>query len=189
MTLETVHLVLTPYSPTHLLALIEGQERFEGCFGLPAAEGLREFFVSDEVSPVWLAQLRESVVQDPWVHGFAIVHREERLVVGIVGFKGPPDGDGMVEIAYGIVPAFQGRGYATEAAQECTAFAFADGRVRLVRAHTLPTPNASTRVLQKCGFTRTGEVEDPEDGPVWRWERPRSRTDLPKQTDQPAADR
>ncbi len=38
-------------------------------------------------------------------------------------------------------------------------------------AHTLPAPNASTRVLAKCGFERTGEVEDPEDGLVWRWER------------------
>ncbi len=189
MTLESVHLVLTPYLPTHLLALIESRERFEGCFGLPAADGLREFLVSDEVSPAWLAQLRKSQATDPWVHGFAIIHREERLVVGSVGFKGPPDNDGVVEIAYGIVPAFQGRGYATEAAEAGTAFAFADGRVRLVRAHTLPTRSASTRVLEKCGFMRTGQVEDPEDGPVWRWERPRSRPNQPMQTDRPAARR
>ena len=175
MALETVHLVLTPFSPEHLLALVKGEECFEECFGLPAAEGLREFFVSDEVSPAWWAQLRESVAADPWLFGFATVHREDRLVVGSVGFKGPPDDDGVVEIAYGIVPVFQGRGYATEAAEACTAFAFVDGRVRLVRAHTLPTLNASTRVLEKCGFIRIGEVEDPEDGSVWRWERPKSR--------------
>jgi ribosomal-protein-alanine N-acetyltransferase len=47
-----------------------------------------------------------------------------------------------------------------------------DPRVRLVRAHTLPEPNASTRVLQKCGFVHVGEVMDPEDGRVWRWQRP-----------------
>lgn len=171
MTLGTAHLVLTPYSPKHLLALIEGEERFEECFGLPAAEGLRGFLLSDEVSPAWLAQLRKSVAEDPWVHGFGIVHREKRLVVGNVGFKGPPDDHGVVEISYGIAPAFQERGYATETANACTAFAFADGRVRLVRAHTLPTRYASTRVLETCGFMRTGEVEDPEDGLVWRWER------------------
>jgi len=43
--------------------------------------------------------------------------------------------------------------------------------VRLIRAHTLPEPNASTRVLQKCGFEQVGEVTDAEDGLVWRWER------------------
>jgi [ribosomal protein S5]-alanine N-acetyltransferase len=40
-----------------------------------------------------------------------------------------------------------------------------------VRAHTRPTPNASTPVLTKCWFARVGDVVDPEDGPVWRWER------------------
>ncbi len=174
MSLESVHLLLKPYSPTHLIALVEGRDQFEECFGLPAAQGLRDFILSDDVSPAWLAQLRESPAADLWVHGFAIVHREDRLVIGTVGFKGPPDSDGMVEIAYGIVPAYEGRGYATEAAEAGTAFAFADERVRLVRSHTLPTINASTRVLEKCGFTHTDQVVDPDDGPEWRWERPRS---------------
>lgn len=173
MAIETLRLQLIPYSPEHLLALIDGYERFEECFGLPAAEGLRDFIVSDEISPAWLAELRTSTAADPWVHGFAVVHRETRSVIGSVGFKGAPDEEGMVEIAYGIVPAFQGRGYATEAAEAAMAFAFDNDRVRLVRAHTLPTPNASTRVLAKCGFKHIGEVVDPEDGPVWRWERSR----------------
>jgi len=70
-------------------------------------------------------------------------------------------------------PAHRGRGYATEAAAALVAFAFSDPRVRLIRAHTLPTANASTRVLTKCAFTRTGEIVDPDDGPVWRWQRAR----------------
>jgi RimJ/RimL family protein N-acetyltransferase len=41
----------------------------------------------------------------------------------------------------------------------------------LIRAHTLPEMNASCRVLEKAGFKRLGEVIDPEDGLVWRWER------------------
>ncbi|MEX0713484.1 MAG: GNAT family N-acetyltransferase [Pirellulales bacterium] len=171
MEIETVHLRLIPYSPDQLLALIESYERFEACFGLRAAEGLRAFLVSDDVSPAWLARLRASASADPWVHGFAVVHRESRSVIGSVGFKGPPDEDAVVEIGYGIVPAFQERGYATQATAAAVAFALDSGRVRLVRAHTLPAPNASTHVLVKCGFQRTGEVEDPEDGLVWRWER------------------
>ncbi|HEV2972426.1 MAG TPA: GNAT family N-acetyltransferase [Pirellulales bacterium] len=170
LAIETVHLSLMPYSPDQLLALIEGDELFEVRFGLPAADGLRALHLSGGVSPAWLAQLRASSA-DLWVHGFAVVHRQSRSVIGSVGFKGPPDNDAVAEIGYGIVPAFQGQGYATEAAEAVVAFAFGSGRVRLVRAHTLPTPNASTRVLAKCGFERTGEVEDPEDGLVWRWER------------------
>lgn len=100
MEIETVHLRLVPYSPDQLLALIEGDEHFEACFGLRAAEGLRAFLVSDEVSPAWLARLRASAASaaDPWVHGFAVVHRESRSVIGSVGFKGPPDEDAVVEL-------------------------------------------------------------------------------------------
>jgi RimJ/RimL family protein N-acetyltransferase len=77
----------------------------------------------------------------------------------------------MVEIAYGVVPSREGQGFATEAAGGLVRFAATDPRVRLLRAHTLPEANASARVLRKCGFVHVGSVVDPEDGPVWRWER------------------
>jgi [ribosomal protein S5]-alanine N-acetyltransferase len=171
MVIDTVRLQLRPFSPEHLLALIESVEQFEVRSGLRAADGLRDFLVSDEVSPAWLAQLRASLAVDPWVHGFAVIDRESGGVIGTAGFKGPPDENGMVEIAYAIAPGHQGRGYATEATTALLAFAFGSGRVRLVRAHTLPGPNASTRVLTKCGFESIGEVFDPDDGLVRRWER------------------
>jgi ribosomal-protein-alanine N-acetyltransferase len=124
-----------------------------------------------ELSADWLALLRGSSSADPWIHGFSLVHLDSEAVVGKAGFKGPPAADGVVEIAYGVAPDHQGKGYATEAAQGLTAYAFSSGKVRVVRAHTLPEPNASTRVLTKCGFRRIGEVIDPEDGLVWRWEK------------------
>ncbi len=41
-----------------------------------------------------------------------------------------------------------------------------------MRAHTLPDGIASQRVLLKAGFEKIGEVVDPEDGVVWRFEVP-----------------
>jgi len=171
VSLETLRLTLLPCSPEHLLLLIDRPEGFEQAVGLRAADGLRGFFLSDEVSPDWVAALRSSHGPDPWRHGFFVVHRESRSVIGTAGVKGPPDRTGVVEIAYGIVPSFEGQGYATEAAAALVGFAFAGDDVRLVCAHTLPASNASTRVLLKCGFRHTGTVLDPDDGPVWRWER------------------
>jgi ribosomal-protein-alanine N-acetyltransferase len=171
MSVETSRLRLLPCSPEHLLALIEQPESFDRLVGLPAADGLRSVFVSDEVSPDWLAALQSSPGPDPWRHGFFVVDRESGSLIGSAGFKGPPDATGMVEIAYGIVPSREGRGYATEAAAALVRFAFASEQVRVVRAHTLPMSNPSTRVLQKCGFRHVGMVVDPDDGPVWRWER------------------
>ena len=172
MTLDTVRLTLVPCTPEQLLALIEQPDRFEDLVGLPAAEGLSGFFASDDVSPKWVATLRSASGPDPWRHGFFMVHRERRCVIGSAGFKGAPDGDGVAEIAYGVVPSYEGQGYATEAAAALVTYAFDHG-ARVVRAHTLPVTNASGRVLLKNGFHHVGPVVDPEDGPVWRWERGR----------------
>jgi ribosomal-protein-alanine N-acetyltransferase len=124
-----------------------------------------------QVSPEWLATLRASGSNDPWRHGFSMVHSDTGCTVGKCCFKGPPI-DGIVEIAYGVDPEHQCNGYATEAAEALTNFAFTQN-VCTVRAHTLPEANASTRVLTKCGFHNIGQVIDPDDGPVWRWEKHR----------------
>jgi [ribosomal protein S5]-alanine N-acetyltransferase len=169
--LETPRLRLAPWSPEHLLAMIDGAERFEADAGVRLADGLREMFVSDEVSPVWVAQLRDALGPDPWTLGFAVVHRDDDRVIGSAAFKGGPDDEGVVEIAYGIAPSYQGRGYATEAAKALVEFALERVDVTSIRAHTKPDNGASGRVLAKSGFQHVGEVVDPEDGLVWRWER------------------
>jgi RimJ/RimL family protein N-acetyltransferase len=121
-----------------------------------------------EVSPQWLARMR-AAAPHPWTHGFALVDRETGAALGSCGYKGPPDESGIVEIAYGVAPEHRGRGYAKEAAAALVAFAFRSG-ARLVRAHTLAGNDASHGVLKACGFKHLGEVVDPEDGLVWRWE-------------------
>ncbi len=163
---------MLPLAPQHLLALLDGPAAFAQAFGHPAAEGLGDFLSSGDVSPEWLAALRAARGVDFWRDGFALLRRAEGDVIGSVMFKGPPDADGMVEVAYGIVPSGQNQGYATEAVAALAAFAEAQPGVRLVRAHTLPAANASTRVLTKCGFVFRGAAVVPEDGAVWRWERP-----------------
>lgn len=170
MRLETSRLLLLASSPEQLLVLIGQPDRFEALTGYPAARGLHESFASADVSPQWLAEIRKATDADPWRHGFFLVERDKQCVIGSAGFKGPPDASGIVEIAYGIMPQFEGKGYATEASRALVDFAFACPEVSLIRAHTLPVPNASTRVLAKCGFNHTDEAVDPDDGLVWRWE-------------------
>jgi ribosomal-protein-alanine N-acetyltransferase len=126
-----------------------------------------------EVSPAWLALLEGSSRADPWIHGFVAEDRTNGRVLGGGAFKGPPGADGVVEIAYGMVPEHQGQGYATEAAAALVGYAFSHPQVRLVRAHTRLEAQASPRVLEKCGFRRVGEVMDPEDGLICRWEKSR----------------
>ncbi len=77
----------------------------------------------------------------------------ERRVVGSLVYKGAPDEDGVVEIAYGIEEASQGQGYATEGVGASVAWALAEGGARAVHASTFAWHRASVRVLEKVGMT------------------------------------
>lgn len=106
---------------------------------------------------------------DPW--GSHLFFDNDGSLVGLGGFKGPPTG-GEVEIGYAIAPARQGRGLDTMAARTLIGRA-GDCGVNRVVAHTLATPNASSAVLVRCGFTRIATIADPDGGvddDVWRWE-------------------
>jgi [ribosomal protein S5]-alanine N-acetyltransferase len=160
--IPTVNLDLVLQTPDEVLARVEAMS--------PADRA--------EISSVWLARVRASSPGDPWALGFSVVERASGAVVGGCGYKGPPDAEGCVEIAYGVAPSYRSRGYATEAARALVAFAFGRCYVRLVRAHTRPENIASARVVAKCGFVRVGEVTDPDDGLVWRWERAKEPAEL-----------
>ena len=114
------------------------------------------------VDPVSVDELR-------W-GGYFAVDGKTREVIGSCAFKSAPSEAGEVEIAYFTYPGFEGRGYATEMARKLVQLASAAPEVRRVIAHTLPESNASTRVLTKVGLSFVGEVIDPQDGRVWRWQ-------------------
>ena len=82
--------------------------------------------------------------------------------VGDLCFKGFPP-DGVPEIGYGILEAYRGRGYATEAVRAAAAWAFRDPAVRALEAEAEEGNAASRRVLEKCGFVPNGKLG--EEGP------------------------
>ena len=73
MALDTLRLALMPCWPEHLLSLMHQPQRFAELTGFPAAEGLRGFFVSEQVSADWVEQLQNASGPDPWRYGFFVV--------------------------------------------------------------------------------------------------------------------
>jgi RimJ/RimL family protein N-acetyltransferase len=100
---------------------------------------------------------------DPWGPRH-VVRAFDGLVVGSIGFFGPPEdvnGVPETEVGYGLVESARGHGAATEALRGLLAETDR-GRVR-IRASVLPDNAASIRVLAKCGFTELrGANEDGE---------------------------
>ena len=167
--LQTENLTLRPHVPAHLLALRESEERYQQVSGNVPTPGIRDFLLM--ASPRFFESLQTATEPDPWKFGFAVFHNTDGCVIGLCGFAGYPDSTGCVELGYSIVPCCQGKGYATETAQALIQFAKESGRALKVCAHTLAERNASTRVLEKCGFVKVDEIIYPEGKWVWKWER------------------
>ena len=158
----TVVVKVLPARLDWLHALAEGDEVFTARFGISVMPGWVGF---PEALPAAIEEARRRP-QDPW--GTHLFFDDDGALVGFGGFKGAP-GDGEVELGYAVAPGRQGRGIATAVVEELVRRARVAG-VNVVSAHTLAEENASTAVLRKSGFARTGQLRDP-DGDVWRWER------------------
>lgn len=148
-----------------LTALADGDEVFTERFGAPVEPGWIGF---PEALPFAIGAAGERDA-DPW--GSHLFFDEDGALVGFGGFKGPP-ADGRVEIGYAVAPSRQGRGIATAASRWMIERARESG-VGTVVAHTLAAPNASTAVLERCGFVHVDTTGDPDGDvtdDVFRWE-------------------
>jgi len=158
-----------PATSAWLEALAEGDDVFTARFGVPVVVG---WAPSREAISFGLQAARDGA---PLSWGVHLFFDDDGALVGNGGWKGAPV-DGTAELGYGVAPERRRRGIATAAVRELVARARVAG-VRLVIAHTRPEPSASTTVLGRCGFRRAGELVDPDDGLMWRWELPLATSD------------
>ena len=122
-----------------------------------------------DMAALWKKFMLSVGAVSPWI-GYLTMDAASRMIIGTCAFKGNPNQEGNVEIAYFTFPDHEGKGYATAMAHALIQIALSHPETSGIIAHTLPNPNASTRVLQKVGMQFVGDVFDPEDGPVWRWQ-------------------
>ena len=106
----------------------------------------------------------------------AVVTRDQPAMVGRIGFHGPPDPDGMVEIGYKIDAAHRRRGFGLECARELIESAERLPQVAVVRASIAPGNAPSLRIAERLGFSQIGEQMDEIDGLELVFERRASPT-------------
>jgi len=94
-----------------------------------------------------------------------ILNKADRVAIGGIGFHGPPDEAGMVEIGYNIIPAYEGQGYATEMARRVIDWAFQTPGIERITVQCLDDNIDSIRVLEKVGMHRL-----PPEGQMLKWE-------------------
>jgi [ribosomal protein S5]-alanine N-acetyltransferase len=103
----------------------------------------------------------------PW-SGY-LAQTSDMDIVGICAFKGAPDENREVELAWFTFPGYERRGHGTSMARYLVGLATESGPgVRLI-AITEAEAGPSSKICERVGFTCEGVVELPDDGPVWRW--------------------
>ncbi|WP_045747431.1 MULTISPECIES: GNAT family N-acetyltransferase [Actinoplanes] len=148
-------------SPAALTALIAGDLPAAGA---AAGHPLSRYLVDEN----WLWRVRlDDITRDPraadWI-ARAAVAEPDGIVVGHGGFHGPPDDDGIVEVAYSVDPAHRRRGYARAMLAALLERADADPQVTAVRASIRPDNTGSRATIAGFGFKKIGEQWDPQDG-------------------------
>ena len=160
MAIETKNLKLIPCDIEILKSAIQGNECIATKLNVTVQDDWTEFGV--DALQYSLDRLAESEEEKDWWTYFPI-HKQDNTLLGNGGYKGKPTTDGTVELGYEIAPVYRNRGLATEMTKGLIENAFMDKRVKLIIAHTLGRENPSTKVLQKCGFVKTEEINDPDD--------------------------
>jgi ribosomal-protein-alanine N-acetyltransferase len=108
--------------------------------------------------PVFLSWLTDDPASEGWNLWYIV--SPDGVLAGSCGFVGRPSPEGEAEMGYAVLPAFRGRGYATEAAAALVEWAFAHPEVLCVTAQADPANLASVRVLEKVGFVSGGEGDE-----------------------------
>jgi aminoglycoside 6'-N-acetyltransferase len=103
---------------------------------------------------------------DGWVQ-FTVEERDGGRLVGDVGLSPAEDEPGVIKIGYTIDPAFQGRGYATEAVRALVAYAFDTLGADVVRAYASAENVPSHRVAERAGLKLIERFEGIDDGVKW----------------------
>jgi ribosomal-protein-alanine N-acetyltransferase len=169
--LETPRLIIRPFSvddltPIHRLLDVELREVELGTAGVQTLHERAQWLQWTILSYTQLAQL----YQPPYGER-AVVHKHTGQLIGACGFV--PCLDAFEQIPgfsaastpfphllatpefglfYAIAPAFQGQGYATEAAHAMVHYAFAHLRLKRVVATTTFENAASIGVMRKLGM-------------------------------------
>lgn len=100
-------------------------------------------------------QLRSAAVHSRnyiWYTFRFIILKPEKAAIGSAVFKDAPDGNGEVEIGYGLGEEYRGEGYMTETAGILCDWALTPKGVEHRVAETDLEGFASQRVLLRCGF-------------------------------------
>ncbi|MDF2881185.1 MAG: acetyltransferase [Clostridiaceae bacterium] len=157
--LKTERLSLLPLQSHQLVLSLEDYVKMQTDLGLK----VNNTTLDEEMQYAMKVRLRkvlEDVENYLWLTNWAIVHKEEKQIIGFIMLKGYPNEIGEVTVGYGIEERYRRNGYATEALKALTQWIFKNPRALFVIADTEKTNIPSHKVLENVGAVKYKETNE-----------------------------
>ena len=147
---RTPRLLLIPLTYSQLQFCLTDLSALEADLGLSVSRDMLTKLVQRAIRMKLRKMTGTDETLHPWQTYWLIVISEENFGAGLAGFKGVPNESGATEIGYGIDPAYQNKGYTSEAVQALVDWALQHPYCNVVTATEVENP-ASRRLLEKLG--------------------------------------
>lgn len=150
-----------PVTPDWAEALAEGDEVFEQRFGVPVVAGWDAFgevtslllkAVNSGTPPEWGRTSSSTTTARSWATADGRARRSTALRNWAMRWH-------PLDAGRASPPQWSRRSSSADARQASGSY-----------AHIRWRKSASTSVLRRCGFSKIAELDDPDEGKVWRWE-------------------
>lgn len=168
-TIRAERLELVLMAPSFLEASLAGDQA--AVTSLLGASIPEDWWKTTDLMRLRLDQLRANMSLQPWLMR-AIILRQERVMVGHIGFHSAPEPDylqdiapGGIELGYTIYEPFRRNGYAIEACQALMRWAHEYYDLRYFVLSISPTNTPSIRIAERFAFRKIATQIDPDDGP------------------------
>jgi len=135
----------------------------------------------DDFARYRLAQMEADPPVRQWLARAMVLTEPDgrRHAIGTIGFHGPPDDRGRLEVGYRIEPDYRRQGYASEAVRAMFDWASREHGIRRFVASVSPTNAPSLGLIAGFGFSQVGEQMDEVDGLEYVFEAPWPPEDRP----------
>jgi [ribosomal protein S5]-alanine N-acetyltransferase len=159
--ISTQRLHIIPLRYDQLKMYLQANDLLEAELGLRKTGRTISKEVKQRVERFILPKIKAST-EDHFIFDtfWIVVEKSSRVIVSELGFKGPPNGEGVVEIGYGTMPGHEGNGYMTEAVAGVIEWAKERKDLNMIMASVDENNLASIRIVQKTNFEALGKKED-----------------------------
>jgi ribosomal-protein-alanine N-acetyltransferase len=153
---ETPRLLLIPLSYEQLKLYLEGDGKLEKLLKLADMGRTVAPRVNKMVKMITLPKMKKAAGDNYLFYTFWLaIEKISQVIVAELGFKGPPDRTGGIEIGYGTMENHRNKNFMTEAVSGMINWARAREDTKYILAETDKSNAASIKVVQKNNFQFT----------------------------------